>query len=172
VSDLIIDGIEVLEYASLSIRQTYEEIQPSSLMRLGNGDGLPQTAEWDGPKLRTSIQITGTIPAGLDGINWKGIAGIEISCASARAIQGNSNVITLPAARRSDLSPWAQAIVNGRLVATTFDLVGNVATLATVVGASAYRISYYPRITVHGNPSVDEDATGAAFAWSLDAEEL
>jgi hypothetical protein len=171
VSNLIIDGIEVHEYASLSIRQTYEELDPSSLLRLGNGAGVPQEAVWDTPKLSTSIQMSGTIPAGLDGIVWRG--GVVIACAAARSIQSASNVIAIPANRRTDMVPYAQAVVaGGRLVDTTYGIVSNVATLAPVAGATAYRIWYYPLLTVKGNPKSDVDETGAAYSWSLDAEEL
>jgi hypothetical protein len=172
MSNLIIGGILVPEYASLSIRQTYEEIEHSSLLRLGNGEGVLQSSEWDEVKLRTSIQISGTIPPGLDGINWNDPTGVEISCAAARAIQEDTNIITLPAARRTDVAPWGLALVNGRFVDTTCSIVANVATLGEVTGATAYRVSYYPKITVSGKPSTDVDETGAAYSLSLDAEEL
>jgi hypothetical protein len=167
---LIIGGIVIPRYASLSINQDYDLIAPASLLRLGNGDGIVQSSDWG--KLKTSIQINGTIPSGLDGIDWQSESGVEIHCVATRAVQSTSNVILLPAARRSDETPVGLAIVGGKPIEVPMTIDGNTATVQITSGATAYRVNYFPRITVHGIPKSQTDESGAAYSFSLDAEEL
>ncbi|MBS0442820.1 MAG: hypothetical protein JSR38_12755, partial [Proteobacteria bacterium] len=85
------------------------------------------------------------------------------------------NVITLPAARRSDAAPFGFALdASGLLRPTAVTLAGNVATLIAVAGATGYQVLYYPLLTIRApaGPRCSYDAAGAVASWELTCEEV
>jgi hypothetical protein len=169
--DLIIAGVVIPRLEGYNIGQTYEEISPSSLLRLGDGTGMPQSNDW--VKLSTRIRAAGLMPPGLAGVYWRDPAGIVIACKSARSIKSTTHVVTLPTARRLDVAPLGYAIVNGFPVETTIDIVDGIATLGVLVGATAYRVHYYPLLTVFTKgPVENNDDDRASWDWSLEGEQL
>jgi len=89
-------------------------------------------------------------------------------------VRSASNAIALPVNRRSDIAPVGYAIVNGKLVATDIsDITDNIATLDTVSGASAYKVDYWPEITIVGGDFEESvDANTGVWSWSLTGEEV
>jgi hypothetical protein len=170
--DLIIGGITIPRLASLDFSQSYENIGPHTLQRLGDGTGLPQSHGWN--KIATSISCSGWAPEGLDGVDWKAAAGVAIACIKPRSIKSASNAITIPAARRTDHGPWGFACVGDELVSSPVSLTGNVATITTVSGASGYLVEWLPLITCFSQNGVraNYDSGGNAYGWTLDAEQL
>jgi hypothetical protein len=167
---LIIGGIEVPIHASLSLRQTYEPIGGSTVLRMQSGAAIKQT-HWR--KLRTSIQADGWIPPGLDAIDYS--QPLQLACVATRSMMTSALVVDLPAARRSDAgyTPVAWALVGGGWQSAAVAMDGNEATITPVAGASRYKIDYYPLLTVFTDgPSEEVDATNAAFRWTLSAEEV
>lgn len=170
--DLIIAGIRVPRVSNLTVSQDYEALGPAELLRLGNGDGLIQSADWG--KWRTSISCSGWLSSGLNGIDWKSPAGIEIHCIKPMSIIAGSNVIVIPGEFRTDEPVLGYAQIGNKLVATDVTLAGNTATLDAVVGAAAYKVEWLPILTCFCKNGVrtSYSTQGNEYAWSLDGEEL
>lgn len=154
---------------SEGLRQDYSTIQPGPILRLSDGTGIKQT-RWK--KKGTTISGSGALPAGFDALNF----GLEMAiwCVKEVEIASSSNVIALPANRRTDITPLGFAVVNNRMVPTPVSVsVGGVATLTAVAGATGYRVYYYPILTVFAslNPETG-DINNADHGWELTAEEV
>lgn len=168
--DLTIDGLRLPLPIAGEIEQSYEFFGGYTLLRLGAGAAVHQEA-WR--RIRTTLSASGIAPPGLDGIEWS--QPHTLGCVAARSIQSASNVITLPAARRSDAAPYGWAVsAAGLLTPTPVALAGNVATLTVVAGAAGYQVAWYPLLTIRApaGPSVSYDAAGAVAGWQLTAEEV
>lgn len=166
---LILAGVAIPLHASLQLRQVYEPIGGSSVLRMQSGKGLKQT-HWR--KLRTTLQGQGWIPPGLAGIDYS--QPMIMSCIAPRAVTRGSTVIDIPADRRGDTgyepAGWAQ--VGDAWVSTPLVMNGDQATLTAVSGADLYMVMYYPQITVlTDGPQEDDTIDTAAYSWSLAAEE-
>lgn len=166
---LIIAGVEIA-LETFPASQAYSRVDGgSTLHRMLNGAGSKQT-HWD--KIATSISGDGWAPAALAGVDWS--QAVEISCIAPRAIHSATVNVTLPAGRRSDVtvSVLCRAVVNGELVATPVNVVGNAATATAVSGASSYQFYYYPKLNFYsGGPRENLDLSGAVHSWQIDAEE-
>jgi hypothetical protein len=166
---LKIAGVEFAQETFPS-SQTYSRVDGgSNLHRKLSGAGAQQT-HWN--KLATRISGEGWSPAALAGVDWS--TSVEILCIQPRAIHSSSNVATLPAARRSDLTVnvLAYAVVGGALVSTPVNVVTNTATATTVSGATSYQFYYFPKANFFSRgPVLDLDLEGAVYGWSLEAEE-
>lgn len=172
---LIIGGIQVPAYALTdSFSQAYEEIAGISSARMGDGSMVVQRA-WPtvsaNYKLKTTIGGGGSLPAPLDGLN-RGST-VEVECAEPRRIASTSNVITIPAGRRTGTyAPKGYALVDGLLVETSLALVGNVATLTAVAGAQHYQVLYWPKFTGVLTHQSSGEPWQARRTWSVTIEEV
>lgn len=167
---LIIAGVEIpLEVFPAS--QEYGRVDGGSTPnRMWNGSLLRQT-HWT--KLSTRIAGEGWCPPALAGVDWS--VPVEIACVQPRAINSATVNATLPAARRSDLTEnvFATAIVSGRLVETPVSVLVNAATATAVAGASSYQFYYYPKLNFDTRgPRESLDLSGAAYGWTIEAEEV
>lgn len=172
MTDLVLElgGVIVPQHAALDLEQTYEPIGGYTTRRMLSGAGSKQT-HW--LKLRTTIRGSGWIPAGLDGLDFS--APMELKCIKPRAVTSAANVFTIPAARRSDAGyePAGRALVDGQWVESSVGMVGNTATVAAVAEATQYQVLYYPQLQVIADPPREVlDASGAAYSWSLNCEEV
>lgn len=166
---LKIAGIEIPQDVWPS-SQTYGQIEGATVHRMLDGSALKQQ-HWR--KLSVRIAGDGWAPAALAGVDWS--AAVEIQCIAPRAIHSATVNATLPAARRSDLAEnvWATAIVAGRLVETSVSVLVNAATATAVAGATSYQFYYYPKLSCYSSgPSESLDVSGAAYGWTLEAEEV
>ena len=167
---LIIGGVE-FALQTFPVTQDYSRVDGGSVLhRALNGAGLPQH-HW--AKLAVSIAGDGWAPPALAGVDWS--AAVEISCIAPRAISSSTVNATLPAARRSDLSVnvYCCAVVNGELVETPVSVLVNAATATAVSGATSYQFYYYPKLSCWSRgPSESLNLSGAAYSWSLTAEEV
>lgn len=167
--DLTIDGIRMPLAAAGSISQIYEDFGGFAMLRLGMGATVHQEA-WR--KTRTTLSASGLIPPGLAAVDWA--VSHTIGCVAPRSIQAASNVITLPAARRSDAAPYGFAVdATGLLRPVGVSVAGNAATLAAWTGALSYQVLYYPLMTVRAPAGlrVQYDAAAALAGWELVCEE-
>lgn len=168
--DIKIAGIAIPFDAAHQITQTYEPLGGRALLRMLSGAAVLQN-NWN--KVRTVIRGSGRYPDQLAGVDWS--TSFSIDCAAPLGIHGSSNVITLPAARRSDWAPWGMALVDGRLVNTPMTIATNTATLTAVAGATSYVAYYFPTLTcyaVSAGPSRSFDGRVSGNAgWELIAEE-
>ncbi len=156
-------------HAGLGMSQRIEPIGGVSTLRLGLGAAVKQ-AVWR--KKRITISANGWCPPGLGALNFDGA--LTLKCGLPDAIAATSNVITLPAARRTDAGyePFARAHTPSGWQDTPVSLVGNVATCTAVSGAIGYTAWYWPELSVLCEPpSVEFDGAGAAVAWELTCEE-
>lgn len=156
--------------AVLDFSQSYEPLGDGPPLRTMTGAAIKQAA-W--AKLRTTLAGGGWWPAALEGLDYS--QPLTLKCAQQRAVHSASNVIVLPAARRTDAgyTPVGHAIgADGRLVPTPLNLVVDTATLTTVAGALGYQVAYWPQLTVYAEPPRPEmDVTAAQHRWVLTAEE-
>lgn len=167
--DLTIDSLRLPLPVAGEITQDYEDFGGFALLRLGAGAAVHQEV-WR--KTRTTLSARGLVPPGLAAVDWS--QSHTLGCVAPRSVQSASNVITLPAARRSDAPPYGFAVgVNGLLRPTAVGLAGDTATLTAVAGAIWYQVLYYPLLTVRApaGARVQYDAAGAAASWELVAEE-
>lgn len=152
-----------------SYSQNYEIISGSSIFRTLDGTGVKQQ-NWT--KLKTTITGSGALPAGLSGLDFS--LPITLKCGAARKVASTSNVIAIPANRRTELTnlPFAFKYIDGIPYRTTLVFAGNVATIPVDGLAQGYSVSYYPEIEVIMNdPTESVELIGDQFQWSLAAEE-
>ena len=171
VRTLIIGGITVPVWACTDLRQSYEPIEVVYQSRKRNG-ALVYRELYSG-LIRTQLSGGGLAPSGLQAL----VAGatVSLSCIKPMAINSASNVIDIPAARRSDAGsePQGFAVVGDIMLPTPVAMNVNEATLTTVAGASAYQVRWYPVLSVIVTSRLeDELSRGAGFRWSLVAEEV
>lgn len=168
---LIIDGVTVPVEAITEFDQDYEQLEASTFRRVANGDGVLRVS-WVG-KLRTIISGRGWAPSAL--INLEPGVSHNLQCAMPLSVDGNSASITIPANRRSDSGhvPLGFALVDGAFVSTPItDITANVCTLTTVAGATAYRVDYWPQLTVWVSRNTAKGSSSAEHSWTIEAEEF
>jgi hypothetical protein len=167
--DLIIAGLVIPRLAALEISQEYGEVASRAQHRMGDGSLVEQEA-WT--KRTTRISGRGWIPAAFNSINWDN--DLTLKCIALDALQGESNIFTLPAARRDDADEIGAAIVNGREVPTGVSVVGNTATLDLVTGADYYICRYFPTMICRTTtrPTRTADISTAWYSWVFEAEEV
>lgn len=167
--DLIIGSITIPRLASLELTQEFGEIVSEANHRMGDGTLFTQE-HW--AKKTTTISGSGWVPAAFQSIDYS--AQQVIQCITLEAVQDASNVLTLPAARRSDAGPYGFAMVGNREVQTSISMAGNEATLGVVTGADFYLVKYYPTMTckITSRPRRRLSRSEATYSWSFDAEEV
>lgn len=166
---LIIAGI-TLPAEAFPASQDYAPLGGSTVHRKLNGAAAKQT-HWT--KLATTLSGSGWSPLALAGVDWS--VPVSIACIAPRAIRSATVNATLPAARRADFADavLARAIVAGRLINTPVSVLVNAATATAVSGATGYEFLYYPLLDfVSQGPREALDMGGAAYGWSLEAEEV
>ena len=120
-------------------------------------------------------------PSGLESLDYDDP--LTLLCGGPFTILSASNVIALPAARRTDAgytpvgyarkSGAGAAVGGGELVPTPLSIATDAATLTPVSGATGYQVAYWPALTVIATPPTFEaDLPGAAHRWTLTAEEV
>lgn len=168
--DVTINGLPLPLRIGAEVQQTYEDFGGYAVLRLGAGAAIAQQS-WR--KLRTTLSGTGITPPGLAGIDWT--QPITLGCIAERSIQSATNVITIPAARRTDAPPYGWAVTAaGMLRSTPVSIAGDVATLTPVAGAAGYQVAWYPLLSVLvlDGVRVSFDAVGAVASWELACEEV
>lgn len=162
-------GVVVPITAAYALRQRLEVVGGRNRVRFANGASLVQSA-WS--KRRVTLSGDGWAPLGLGGLNYNGT--LVLKCGMPEAVRANSNVVALPAGRRSDsgYEPFARAHLATGDVVTAVTVVGNTATCTEVSGAISYSVWYYPQLTGWCEPpATDFDGAGASTAWELAIEE-
>ena len=163
-------GISIALEASLGLQQEYRILAGRHKRRMADGT-LHQQSNWS--KLATTINGDGWAPAGLAGLDFS--ASMLLKCFAPRSLISTSNVLTIPATRRTDgdYVPLAYGLVDGERVATAMALASNTATLTVVAGAQFYEVVYFPEFTVYADePTEQMDADRAEYRWSLTAEQI
>ena len=170
ILNLIIGGIEIPFESSHVINQSYSPLGASNVLRMADGSGFKQTAWFGKTKIETSG--TGKLPLPLRGLDYE--SQIVMECVEPLTEYSASNVITLPTARRSDVSILGFATVSGRAVKSAVSISGDVATVTSVANATGYHVIYYPKFTVFlSRPNEDDTARSlSSRSWSIEAVEV
>lgn len=171
---LIIAGVELIFEASVAMKQNYQRVDGGeSSERMSDGTLVTQSC-WSGnPKLKTTISAYGRGSPGLFGIDFS--EAIQVHCVAAIDITGTLPSIALPRVFRTDgdYAPRGFAIKAQERIATACVMTADVAALTPVSGAAAYRVEYYPILTVKAEtPEYYRDYSNRQIGWSLSAEEI
>lgn len=176
-------GIKVSPQGALSFSQSYSDEEGSSILRMMSGAAIKQSA-WS--KLNVTTTGTGQYPPGLGALDYT--QPLTMKCAQPREVTSASNVIALPAGRRTDtgftpiafalLSPTGgDSLLDPRWQPAELALASNIATVTPVSGALQYQVWYWPQISVFaklqpvdwsGQPA----GSGHAYSWTLEAREI
>jgi hypothetical protein len=171
IRTLEIGAVKIPLPAVYNFSQSYEAIGGSALLRMMSGAGIKQS-HWN--RLRTNISGGGLLPIGLSTVDFS--VSHVLKCATPRLVYANSNVITIPANRRTDAGyePYAFAFMpDHTLKSISLSVVNHVATCAVTSGAVAYAVGYTPQFTAFMNPPNESyDVTNAEPSWDLVAEEV
>lgn len=166
---LVLGGVAIWP-GSGPIRQIYEPIGGSSVLRMSLGDAVKLT-HWR--RTRIAASGSGWLDPGLDALDYS--QPLELLCVKPREMSGTDRTFVLPPAeqRRPDVAPWGLARVGDRWVETTVAVAGDQAQLTIVPGALAYRLCWFPRYVVFTDgPVSDFDASTGRYDWSLTAEQV
>ena len=161
-------GVPIPLEANIGFKQTYGDVQQKTIHRMMDGTAKPQGTF---SKLKPTLTGSGYSVHGLDGLDYDSPAGLVLKCAEPRSIGSASNIIIIPAARRSDAGyePIGIAIVNNRRVFTGIASVSvNQYTVETRAGATAYQVAYYPQLTVIAH----RPESSGGLSWRIEAEEV
>lgn len=170
-TSLVLGGLSIIQHAGAGpIRQRYEPIGGSTSLRLNGGTGIKMT-NWS--RTSTTASSSGNLDPGLFALDVS--QPLELLCVAPRAMIGTTRQFALPPAaqRRPDVAPWGWAYAGGRWLDTNVDMNGDSAELQAVVGASAYRVFWLPRLVVFTpGLSYEFDEASGLYDWSLSAEEI
>lgn len=165
---LVLGGVAIEPHCG-PIRLRYEPFGGSDELRMADGTGYKQT-HWR--KTRIVASSSGHLDPALDHLDYS--RPLELWCTKPQSISGLALAYELPSAakRRPDVMPWALAWVAGQWRETSLVMAGDIATLEAVLGATSYRVSWYPRFTVlTDGPVSDFDESSGIYDWSLEARE-
>lgn len=167
---LVIGNVVVPVQSARSVIVAYEDFGGFTWppLRMQDGAGVMQQS-W--AKLRLRISGDGIVPVAFAGLSRT--AQHVLKSPASRSVHGDTNVITVPAARRADTGyvPRGFAVVNGLYYATPLSMAGDVATLTAVPGASGYGVIYWPQLSVFIAVSQSVDSAKSGHSFVLEAEE-
>lgn len=168
ITALVLGGVSITP-SSGPVRQRYEPIGGSGVLRMADGTGYKQT-HWR--KTRIISSGSGPLDPGLEQLDYSGP--LELWCVKPLAVGGTALAYELPPAakRRPDVAPWAWAQIGDGWVETPLSMLDDIATVAAVPAASRYRVSWLPRYEVLTDGVIsDFDESSGRYDWSLDAGE-
>lgn len=164
---ITLGGLPIILHAGAPA-QSYRQETGWSDVRLSGGS-LVRMAHWS--KETISISGTGWMGLGFDALDYT--QPLELRCTLPKSITGAGLTYTLNSTPRPDAAPWAHALVGDQWVKTKVTMSEKKATVASVVGASTYRVSWMPVFNVLVTPPAEAiDAATASFNWQFTAREI
>lgn len=168
---LVLGTVMVPQAAGYELTQEYQPLEGATEIRMADGS-VKKITIWSG-KLRTTIDGNGRMPSALTGEAMDFSTTKTLKCVSPRGVESASNIVTIPAAHRTDMAVNAigVAILPGLdIVETPAIMVGNVVTLTAVSGAVRYCALYFPEFTVWVSPPTESfSRDNTRFRWRLEA---
>lgn len=160
--------VPILELEEYS--ETIEKIGGFVLLRTVLGSGKRQH-NW--AKHKITISGGGPLPPALLEIDHTVSHVLKLS--APQSVQSPSNIIVIPATRRSDVPLEAYAILDRDdflVPAEIASVVVDTVTITAVPNAVAYRVNYFPQFTVFVDPpNSNSDRRAADTQWNLNCEE-
>lgn len=173
---LKIDGVIIPLRAGLEITQDYGHEDAEEVYRMG--DGSLRWQQYGDDAIEVTVQARGIVPPAFES---KGFFHVPrtISCIKAQSLEdhtpGNpTNQFTLPANRRTDAGsePIGRAYIGNRIVRSACNLVGNLATVDPVVGATGYAALWFPEFVAKITLGRVSHVKGGTYSWTLTAREV
>ena len=168
--NFILGGITVHLVAASEFTQGYQRVGGGRARSRRQNGTLKTSQHWT--KIATELSGSGNVPFGLSDLDYS--QNMTLSCGGPRSITSISNIIAIPAARRSDAghTPFGFAIFDSYAVATPVSMAANTATLTPVAGALSYTVSYFPELIVAvEEPAESLNRSSGVWSWSISAEE-
>lgn len=176
-----LDSIVVPITAAMTLSMDYSPLGGSVVLRMLDGGAVKQQ-HWE--KLAVAISAEGVLPPGLENLSYKDP--LLLKCGAVRGTTSVSPTgIGVPTERRTDagFTPegfgWVPDVDEpslGSWVSTSIAIVPgppDVANLGAVAGATQYRVTYFPQITVFADPpEVVNDVHGKTISWTINAEQV
>lgn len=167
--------------AAMALSHAYSPLGGTVVLRMLDGGAVKQQ-HWE--KLAVAIRGEGVLPPGLENLSYKDP--LVLKCGAIRGSTALSR-LTIPIAveRRVDAGftpegfgwvpdpdePTLGAWVASPVVINTGP--PDTADVDAVAGATQYRVTYFPQITVFADPpEVDNDLHGKAISWTINAEQV
>ena len=179
-------SVTIPVHGSAELTQTYTDLRSQTMYRYLDG-GAAVRRSWSG-KIRTEVQARGVIPAGLAAV-CSATGTVVISCVGHRSVRSATGVITIPSARRTDLtvikkdgtvatgqSWYARAWDGDRYSTATGSTTSGAPNTVTITLASgeahnSYEVIYLPKLTGYAELRSEEYQQNGGFGWSLVVEE-
>lgn len=176
-----LDGIAVPITSAMTLSHAYSPLGGSVVLRMLDGGAVKQQ-HWE--KLAVALRGEGVLPPGLENLSYKDP--LLLKCGAVRGTTSVSATgIGVPTERRTDPGftpegfgwvPDADESTLGSWVATSIVITPgppDTADLGVVAGATQYRVTYFPEITVFCDPPVvDNDLHGKTISWTINAEQV
>jgi hypothetical protein len=167
--------------AAMTLNMDYSPLGGSVVLRMLDGGAVKQQ-HWE--KLAVAISAEGVLPPGLENLSYKDP--LVLKSAAARGTTSVSPTgIGIPTERRVDAGftpegfgwvPDVDEPTLGSWVSTSIVIntgPPDTADLGVVAGATQYRVTYFPEITVFADPpEVTNDVHGKAISWTINAEQV
>lgn len=164
---LVIGGVPVALHAGAPVEQ-HSALGGPEIVRLTSGVGVPMT-HWS--RRAISISGSGFMPPGLAGLDFA--RPFELLSTKPECIVGPGRQFLMTSAVRDDFSPWGQALVGRNWLDSPVTVAGLNVEVAAVVGATLYRVGWYPKFIVSGRaPQEEGDAGANNHSWRFDCEEV
>lgn len=169
-----ISGISIpMMGGSIFSRHGYQPVLSKTDLRMANATTRRQV--YSGTQKKISITLSSSGMPAPPGISELDLTAVHtVKCGIQRSVGSISNAITLPINRRTDVGyePLGWAIVNGYRESVSINIVGDVATLGVVAGATGYAVDYFPEISAFVDFKENADSGEATFSWDLTCTEV
>jgi hypothetical protein len=174
-------GIVTPITAAMTLNMDYSPLGGSVVLRMLDGGAVKQQ-HWE--KLAVAISAEGVLPPGLENLSYKDP--LVLKCGAVRGTTSITRTgIGVPSERRTDpgFTPegfgWVPDVDEPTLGAWVASPVvitpgpPDIAVVDAVAGATQYRVTYFPEITVFCDPpEVTNDIHGKAVSWTINAEQV
>ena len=168
---LTLGGIPIILHAGAPSQSYETEAAGEAEVRLSKGALITMTSF---RKEVISLDGAGWMGPGFDGLDFREVQ--ELRCTQPKRQSGRTaadRVMTLRATPRPDAEPWGWALVGDHWVEAAVSMVGPVATVAEVAGASLYSVQYMPVYWVKCSPPPEAfDASDNTYKWQIVAREV
>lgn len=179
-------SVTIPVHGATDLSQTYTDLRAQTLYRYADG-GAAVRRQWSG-KIRTEITGRGLVPPGLAQV-CSATGTVVVSCAALRSVRSASSTISIPSARRTDLTitsksgttltgrSWYARTWDGDVYATASGTTTSgapntiVITLASGEAHGSYEVVYAPKLTGYAELTTDSFTQNDGWSWSLTVEE-